>query len=217
MIALPKIQIIFAAVETPRFSEFHGDLWRLYAGLPAGTPRPQWRVGVDLCYSLNSAIRDTPKDVEAFWFIGDDHTFEPTVIERLWQHNVPVVAPYCLKRSAPHQPVTMSEQGTVMVPGPQQTGLWQVPMVGSAGLLVRRAVMDQIGDPWFSVPNRPGQERQSEDLEFCRKIGRLGYPIYVDLDTCIGHITRVEVWPARHPTAGWVVSYRVSLRQQILP
>jgi hypothetical protein len=217
MIALPKIQILFAAVETPRFSEFHGDLWRLYQALPPGTPLPQWRVGVDLCYSLNSAIRAAPPDVEAFWFIGDDHTFAPDVLERLWKHNVPVIVPYCLKRNAPHQPVTMNEAGACIVPGANQTGLWQVPLVGSAGMLVRRHVMDHIGDPWFSVPNRPGQERQSEDLEFCRKVGGLGYPIYVDLDTQIGHITRVEVWPSRHPTAGWVVSYRVNLRQQILP
>ena len=217
MIDLPKIQIIFAAVETPRFSEFHGDLWRLYHALPPGTPLPQWRVGVDICYSMNTAIRDSPKDVEAFWIIGDDHTFTPDTIARLWQHNVPVVVPYCLKRNAPHDPVAMQDDGNTLFPTQNQTGLWQVPLVGTAGMLIRRYIFDQIGDPWFTVPSGDGIERQSEDLELCRKIRRLGYPIYIDLDTQIGHITRVEVWPNRHPQAGWCVQYKVSLRQQIIP
>jgi hypothetical protein len=217
MIDLPKIQIIFAAVETPRFSEFHGDLWRLYHALPPGTPLPQWRVGVDICYSLNTAIRDTPKDVEAFWIIGDDHTFAPDVIARLWQHNVPAVVPYCLRRNAPHDPVAMDEQGVTLFPTKNQTGLWHVPLVGTAGMLVRRFVMDRIGDPWFTIPESEGIERQSEDLEFCRKIRRQGHPIYVDLNTQIGHITRVEVWPSQHPQAGWCVQYKVNLRQGIIP
>lgn len=217
MIPVGRVQIIFAAVETPRFSEFHADLWRLYHALPPGSPLPQWHVGVDICHSLNTAIRTMPADVEAVWIIGDDHTFAPDTIARLWQHNVPVVTAYCLKRSAPHEPVTLNDHGSLIVPGPHQTGLWQVPLVGTAGMLVRRHVLDRLGDPWFTVPVAPGQQRQSEDLEFCRKVGAAGFPIYVDLDTVIGHITRVEVWPARHPQKGWVVSYRVTLRQNMLP
>jgi len=41
-------------------------------------------------------------------------------------------------------------------------------------------------------------EHFHEDVEFCLRVRRAGFRIAVDLDTPVGHVTPMAVWPARN-------------------
>ena len=64
---------------------------------------------------------------------------------------------------------------------------------GTGGMLIRKAVFDKVPAPWFHWGEF------SDDLFFCKKASAYGFPIYVDLDTPIGHTTIMNVWPGSKP------------------
>ena len=51
-------------------------------------------------------------------------------------------------------------------------------------MLIRRHVLDAIGDPWYGHANW----RLSEDLYFCEKAREAGYKILIDPALSAGHI-----------------------------
>ena len=141
------------------------------------------------------------------WRMDDDHVFQSDTLLRLLAHDVDIVAPLVLQRKRPFQAVVYREetdQGSV-VPWPMEelpdAGLLPVVAGPGAGMLVKKAVLDTMPFPWFEI----GQLRSddlSEDLYFYRKARRLGFQPYVDLDTVIGHLTPMVVWPNR-TQQGW--------------
>lgn len=213
--ALPPGTIVLPTGEVPRHNSFFRDLIRLMSYNPQATLR--WNASVDICFNLNDAIRRRPPQNEWIWVIGDDHTFQPDVIWRLFRHHLPVVVPLCLKRSYPHHPVIYGGNHAQIQPGPQEHGLKMVYASGSAGMLIRESVLSAIKQPWFEFLDT-NDERAGEDLMFCKKVREAGIPIYCDLDTWIGHITPVEVWPQKgRNSAGypeWSVQYRNNCNAQ---
>lgn len=196
----------------PRFNAFFASLARLAGALPKGSTVIS-TAGPDVTHNINRSIirglQAVPGAAWA-WVIGDDHTFDPSIVDQLWASNVPVVVPFVLKRSAPHTSVLYHrpERGSEMeniAPDPHQRGLMQVDIAGGAGMLIRRDVLDVTGPPWFV--NR-GSERQGEDIAFCEKLMALNLPLFVNLDVQMGHITPVEIWPVLHPDLGWSVAVR---------
>lgn len=162
-----------------------------------------WNQGPDIAFNINEGIARGVG--EWVWIVGDDHTFDADIIPRLWAHTVPVVAPFVVRRSMPHPTVMYDDDLKSIKPADLQRGLMKVGYVGGAGMLIRRQVIDKIPRPWFQ--NR-GTERQGEDLFFCEKVREAGMSIYVDLDTLMGHITTIEVWPKFMPDKGWAVEYK---------
>jgi hypothetical protein len=207
--------VVLPTSEQGRYPAFHACLIKLLiGGLPEGSGLT-WHQGCDISAELNHGIRRAIQSnrCEWVWIIGDDHTFAPDIVERLLAHNVPVVVPLVLKRSQPNTPVVYGEDGMALKFGPEDHGLREVAAAGNAGMLIRRAVLDAVGDPWFTVG---GVERQREDLAFCSKLEALHIPVFVDLDTWMGHITPVEVWPHRHPDGRWNVKYQNNLSMEVL-
>lgn len=60
----------------------------------------------------------------------------------------------------------------------------QVAGTGGAFLLIHRSVLEKVraehGDHWFSQIRLDDGRQISEDLSFCARVGKLGWPIYVD-------------------------------------
>jgi len=153
--------------------------------------------GLDItrqCNTLVGMVRQT--SAEWLWLMGDDHVFDPDILFRLLKHDVDVVVPNVLQRSAPFYPVVYEkireEDGHHMIKFDlPEHGLHEVFAAGSAGMLIRRRVIE-------ALPAEPFQRwghLQNEDLEFCRLTREAGFKIYVDVDTPMGHVGTMVTWP----------------------
>lgn len=174
--------------ELSRFTNF----WLAFQGLvrPA-TTKFVFPQGMDVNANYNRLIDGFLGDW--LWIMGDDHTFLPDTLMRLLAHEVDVVVPLCLKRHAPFDPVVYSGEGEVEsetglarheVARLPRTGLVEVHAAGSAGMLIRRHVVESLTQPIFETTNG----YQNEDLRFCQKVRDAGFKIWCDVDTKIGHI-----------------------------
>ena len=175
-----------------------------------------WLIGSNITGNCNELASRMQGDW--LWMIGDDHAFEPDILERLVLHDVDAVAPLCLQRQAPFPHVVYEgEEKDALVEGTHvlhtslpSSGLQEVYAVGGAGLLVRKHVLDAIGPPYFETFGK-----QNEDLEFCRKIRDAGFKIHVDCDAKLGHIGNHIVWPQWHDEHGWGIRLTVGADQDI--
>lgn len=160
---------------------------------------------MDVSAGVNSMLRDMPEECEWAWIMGDDHYFGPTTLYDLLDQDVDVVVPLCAKRNPPFDLVLFAENGTTEMDGrvyPQyayldwddvpESGLFEVEAAGSAGMLVRRRVLDAVGDPWFESSSGAVI---NDDLEFCRKVRAAGFKIHACADVSIGHLSYFTVLP----------------------
>ncbi len=212
MTAPPPGTIVVASGELARYTGFTVSLLHLLR--PRGT---EWRfqVGLNVAQNCNMGIRAMVG--EWVWIMGDDHVFAPDTLARLLAHEVDVVVPLCVRRKPPFIPLAFNQP----LPGdppwkfppwkwsqlPAEGGLHRIYVAGSAGMLIRRSVLDKIGDPWFEV-GQQSSEQLNEDSYFCVKLAKAGIPLYVDLDTHIGHLTTCALWPARRPDGQWTVEVK---------
>ncbi len=179
--------------ETGRFGKF----WQSFTALR--TPKQTnvvIKTSIDIAENRNTVIRES-RHSDFVWFIDDDHTFEPDLIENLLLHNAPVVQPLVLTRFTPFGPVMMGEQTVegrykkIALDNSRQRGLLEVTGVGAAGMLIRRDVLQKVGDPWFTQP----LGRIAEDVMFCEKVRAAGFKIYSDLSNSMGHLNVGSVRP----------------------
>lgn len=180
--------------ELSRYSDFTFCIAALQ--MPEGSMFAMHK-SLSVARNLNSMIREMKPEHEWFWQIGDDHVFEPDILARLLDREVDVVVPMCVRRQPPFQPLAFkgeNEQGHVCFDYDEipQTGLLDVYACGSAGMLTRRDVLEEIGDPWFEST---AGDVVNEDLNFCRKLREAGIRIHVDTEACLGHIGHFKVFP----------------------
>jgi hypothetical protein len=210
---LPPGSIVVATGEQPRFNAFWACIIRTLRTYPQVDLK--WAASVDICYNWNDAIRRRDTIGEWIWTIGDDHTWDVNIIERLWGHNREVIVPLVLKRSFPHTPVIYDVNHAQAMPAPAQAGLREVWAAGGAGMLIRESALARIPPPWFEFMSE-NNERAGEDLMFCRKLREAGIRIWCDLDAWMGHITPVEIWPIRNEQGQWGTQYRNVLKADVL-
>lgn len=201
--------VVLAAASLARYAEF----WMSVEGLkvPVGT-RLAAGNGADIPHQFNECLRSMLG--EWVWFLGDDHTFSPDLLLSLLDRQVDVVVPLTSRRNFPYAPVIlhgplspkMRRYQWAEVP---RGGVYQLPKddpAGQAGMLVRKPVLDRIGDPWFEggkvVPGR-----LMEDMYFIQRLHDLDIPIYIDCDHPMGHLATFELWPSRH-NGRWYCGYK---------
>jgi hypothetical protein len=190
----------FTGDPAPRFGESVKSMQQMLAYMRNDEIRLGWFGGVDVTGNLNEACRRTKGDW--LWQTADDHIWEPDIIRRLEAHKVDVVVPHCLKRTPGFEPVLYgSSNGDVhqLAQIPEQ-GLFEVHAAGTAGMLIRKHVLDEIGDPWFETYGK-----QNEDLMFCRKLREHGFTIWCDPSVLLGHIALTCVYPCWIEGEGWGV------------
>lgn len=175
--------------------------------------------------NMNEIVRGMAEESEWLWIIGDDHTFQRDTVLRLLARGLDVVAPLCARRGPPFSLVAFDERTGEDEHGrplyhvlqydelPARGGLLEVEVCGTAGMLVRRAVLDAIGYPWFA--NSDGITA-NEDVEFCRRARAAGFRVWVDCDVRIGHLGVVAVWPdRRNETWGMTLDFQGEGRNDI--
>jgi GT2 family glycosyltransferase len=159
-----------------------------------------WQRGADICHSCNRLVREMTGDW--LWILGDDHVFDTDLLlrllSRMYDDGCDLVAPLVLGRAAPFPTVigVLGADGRSLSPKPiaECQGRFEVDAVGSAGLLVRRAVLTAMADPWFEA-SRLTRGALGEDWWFCLQARRAGFTIWVDADTTMGHTTSMTLWP----------------------
>ncbi len=168
-----------------------------------------WKLGVNIAYNYNDMIRTMRPDAEWIWFMGDDHLFDPDTLIKLLKHDVDVIFPLCLRRQAPFQPVihTSAKEGYRRVDFDMldgKSGLIDITdyTVGNAGMLIKRHVFEKIPPPWYE-DGRAHPETGGSDLYLCEKIRAAGFKMHMDLDTQIGHICHMGVWPEQKENGVW--------------
>src|SRR5262249_22923318 len=124
------------------------------------------------------------------WFIDDDHTFQPDVLERLLAHQVDIVGPLCPRRRSPFTPVPTVDDVPVELSKP---GLGVVTATGTAGLLVRRGVFDALDAPWFQHGSKQDGTHVSDDTYFCRQARAAGFDVHVDTSVQLTHLNVVDI------------------------
>lgn len=178
---------------------------------PEGT-RLIWTKSVDVVGNMNSMVRGM--EGEWLWVLGSDHVMDFTLLLQLLEHDVDVVVPLCLKRTPPYDPVVYSHQredgvyvGYTDLP---ESGLVPIHAAGSAGMLIRRRVLDTLEDPVFE-----SHGGLNEDLTFCAKVRDAGFSIWADCDARLGHISQISVWPTFRDGA-WAIDLHLG-NGQVMP
>lgn len=174
--------------------------------------------GVNVAYNCNNLVQemlDNPA-LGWLWIMGDDHRFLDTTLIGLLDRQVDIVVPVVSRRGMPFQTVlykVASEEsyltyswGDLSRENPNG-GLVAVEGAGTAGMLIRRHVLEAMPKPWFEW----GQ-RISEDIGFCIKARKLGYEIVADLDQRLTHTTTCELEPYRNKDGNWDVAVNVAGR-----
>lgn len=196
-----------AALEHARYSQFTECLGNLEK--PPGA-KVVTKTGIDIGINRRDIVRDALEaDAEWVLFLDDDMLFPPDHLTRLLAHEQPVVASLYLTRKPPHYAVAYNEyvegQGwrPVTLEGAPPNGLSDIVAAGTGGMLVRTEVFRAIPyDTWFL------HEDGTEDLPFCTRVIEAGFPIYLDLEARMGHLSTYAIWPEF--TTAWVGAIKIS-------
>jgi hypothetical protein len=166
--------------------------------------------------NINSIFRQLREEDRWVWIMGDDHCWPRdtlvTMLQTLDAHpEIDVLVPLVTKRNPPWHLVVFEETGEVEeayhdtptfrpiawqdVP---PSGVFEVDAAGSAGMLLRREVIDTVADPWFySTTDRDGRGVVlNEDVTFCTRIRHEhGFRIFAISDCVLGHLGIFNVRP----------------------
>jgi hypothetical protein len=209
---LPQGIVAVLANENARYTSFHAAMASLV--LPYGS-RISFHTGCYVVDSSNRAVMGMNKDEDWIMLMGDDHVFPPQLAIKLlalmYKHDLDIIVPLCFKRSFPPAPV-LYDLGSDNLPyhidlnDHPNGGLIEVYCAGTAGMIIRKRVIDKMreeGDvPYFQL----GGEHWGEDLDFCRRARSHGFVVSADLDMPLGHIVNTTLWPTRQPQ-GWGCEY----------
>jgi hypothetical protein len=207
--------------EAARYSEFWACMMRLK--MPEGSVK-DIQIGSDYVGAQNVlAQRCLDERFDFLWIMGDDHSFGPEMLERLLgsalEYDLPILVPLCTTRRAPFHLVTYGSNpdqnnpdpylpiSLVDVPG---EGIIEIEAAGSAGMLIRRDVLEAVPSPWFQMTPR------SEDIVFCEAAKAAGFKIHADLACRLGHILTCVVTPGLTDD-GWVTGLTFGDLQMAIP
>jgi hypothetical protein len=129
--------------------------------------------------------------------MGDDHVFRPDMLLRLLDHDVDVVVPMCVQKHPPFLPVIYDSLGpdgkfNLIDLRNKEEKLYEVYAAGSAGMLIKRHVLEAMEKPIFEF-GKIGDENVGEDVMFCHKVQEAGFKIYADLSLKLGHLRPVTL------------------------
>jgi hypothetical protein len=185
--------------------------------VPHGTPPVVYAEGVNIAHNCNNLVESMTG--EWLWIMGDDHRFRDDLLLKLLDRQVDVVVPITCRRGPPFQTVLyqisaldgssyMTYSWADLTRDYPDGGLITVDAAGSAGMLIRKVVLDSIKKPWFEW-----KPRISEDIGFCLKARAAGFGISADLDERMSHLTPCDLEPYRSNAGEWNVAVNIGGRR----
>jgi len=152
----------------------------------------------------NAAKMALQTDCTHVLFVDQDTSeFDGEAILRMAGHNLPIVSAYICRRAAPYDPVHryISDTGLPQTPQPTHDELRKLNEgdvqecygVGMAFTLVRRDVLEALGNPYFrfnpaDLNNPDSGWFHGEDMSFCQNARAKGFKSYVDCGVHLAHL-----------------------------
>lgn len=140
------------------------------------------------------SIDEGKADYLLMW--DDDMLLPMDMFDRLYAHNVDIVAALAFTRLAPHKPVIYNltegydavEKKSyyinhVVTNYPKNT-LVECDAVGFGAVLIKTKVLKSMTKPWFMSTTGSG-----EDIYFCHQARKQGFRVFVDTSVKLGHLT----------------------------
>lgn len=139
--------------------------------------------------------------MDYLFMIDDDMIAPDDTFERLYAHNVDIVAPLAFTRNAPHKPVIYAEHGgydpvsrkpymqNVTIQNYPKNQLVECDAVGFGAVLIKMDVFKKLQDAnagsekWFMSTCGTG-----EDIYFCYQAKKVGARVFMDTATKLGHL-----------------------------
>jgi hypothetical protein len=190
----PGMVAAMASSDAGRYPTFFANINALE--LPTGTEKAI-KIGdrVEMLNDLTAQM--LASDAYWIWFIGDAHSFAPGIVSDLLSRNAPIVAPLSVSAEAPHLPLVWDEAGTTMklneVIGP--TSIIEVGGAILDGMLVRRAVFEEIAKDRSPFFYDVIEEMSSEDAVFCNRARKSGFDIRLDTSSRLSSLILSSVTP----------------------
>ncbi len=130
---------------------------------------------------------------DALFFVDTDLCFPEDALQRLVEHDRPIVgATYVVRRPPVHR---LEGVGVERI-RPDSTGLVKMKKMPIGFSLIRREVFEKIPEPWFPVAwVQDTRSFIGEDHAFCELARAAGYDLWCDLDLSgeVGH-EGSQVW-----------------------
>ena len=133
--------------------------------------------------------------MDYIWMLDDDMIFPMDCFERLYNHNVDIVAPLAFTRNPPHyaviytctsgfDPVMKNEYFmNHYVRNYPENQLVRCDAVGFGSVLIKMDVLRKMRKPYFMSTCGTG-----EDVYFCYRAGKEGAKVYMDTSLKIDHL-----------------------------
>ena len=212
----PPGTVIVLGGDLARWHAFEQSFQAMIPQLPPGS-QVVHATGQWLATAINRCI-DLMRPEDQFVHIwADDHVFQPDILNKLLDHNLPIVAPLVCLRSWPFRPSLFHDKDGVFIGYDWselagQAGVIPVDAYGGPGVVIRREVIEALGQPFFEC--MPGsRESPREDLWTFLKCKRSGFQPYCDLDLPIGHCLAAAIFPAR--TIGGAYGVRFHAQEDV--
>ncbi len=145
-------------------------------------------------------------DADYLYMIDDDMTCPDDLFERLYRHDVDIVAPLAFTRNFPHKAVLyeIKEGWDPVSRSPyfvnhhvdkyQKDSLVEADAVGFGAVLIKMKVVRAMTGQKFMDGCTSGT---GEDILFCHKARKLGFRVFMDTSTKLGHLSHpIEVTEA---------------------
>lgn len=135
------------------------------------------------------------------FFIDDDMVFRPDLFERLYRHNVDIVAALAFTRNPNHLPVMyqLHEGFDTIEKKPYCRIEWiknyprkklvEVDAVGFGSVLIKTHVFKKMTPPFFMCSSTS----TGEDIFFCMQAKKSGVRIFCDTSTVLGHLSNPQI------------------------
>jgi hypothetical protein len=207
-----------SAAEQARFSAFHASF--------TGMQRPPDTVTI---FSTSAVISDNRNKITeqalergADWvlYLDDDHILQPHTLLDLLATGKDCISALYTQRQQPFNPVLMDTElpnGTFTWKqlSSTESGIISVGAAGAGCLLVRRAVLEALQPPYWTI----GQicpTSWGDDLHFCSRVRKAGFEVHCDLNTVIGHILTGVVFPSFDQRHGWTANLMQSMSKGVM-
>lgn len=222
----PPGVICIASGELARYPHFTHSMLNVLR--PKGT-QVHMGIGLNVAANFNSGVRQmmaTP-GLEWVWIMGDDHEFDHTTLLRLLDHELDIVVPLVVRRQPPFIPVLFKKPHDDTPLGQFPPFYWhELPpdgligpeeglyTCGSAGMLIRRHVIEAMPDPWFEM-GKMGKDLTNEDTFWCKKVQDAGFKIYADCSIYMDHWTPISLRPVLAESGEWTVALNLGGNIQV--
>ena len=222
----PPGAICIASGELARFPHFTHSMLHLLR--PSGTTI-EMHCGLNVAANFNAGVRRMLANplLQWAWIMGDDHEFDQTTLLRMLDRDVDLLVPLVVRRQPPFIPVLFKVPVEGGPKGQFPPFRWdELPphgligpahglyVAGSAGMLIRRRVLEAMRDPWFEV-GLAGMDLLNEDVYFCQKAQEAGFAIYADMDVQLDHWTPMSLRPIRTDEGDWTVAINLGCELQV--